>query len=481
MAKPTPFPFIVDGSIGDVPNGFYVRADSDREKVLMRTPGKSTLCTLPNTTEIRGAFAHPAISLQYMYFVGKRGAQSVFWRVDPATGAYAELGTITTSHSGPVWIENNPTQIAICDGISEWVYTKTTGLFQQNTDPQFSGAAALAYQDGYGLFIQPDSNIWGFTNINNFLAVNAADFYSITAKPGNLVGILSHQREPYLLTVNAALVYYNYGGDNSSLDNPTFALNTAGLLEYGCGAAGTPNTADGVIPNWLSNKGEWIAAAGYQGRKVSNEMMDRAVADYTVFSDARCYSYRDKGHVFTVMNFPTVDKTWVMDWTTKLLHKRQSYKTDGTGWGRDRINCYCTQGNKHYGGDFENGKIYEFSEEYLDDAGNPIRRELYATEKDGGNTRLYSGYLQLLMDTGIGLESGLDPQVMMEMSKDGGHIYDSFPWQSAGKIGEYPQRVKWTRLGSGYRWLPRFIFTDAVAWKILGLDWDLGPRWVQGQ
>ncbi len=479
---PKPFPFVTDGTKGDVPNGFYVRPDSDRGNILMRTPGKSTLCTLSNTSEIRGAFANPGITPEYMYFVGRRGTTSVFWRVDPNTGVAAEIGTITTSYTGPIWIENNPTQISICDGVSMWIFTPATGLFVQNTDPDFVlGAGAMAYQDGYGLFIRPNSNVWGFTSINNFLSVDALDFYSITAKPGNLIGILSHQREPYLLTINSALIYYNYGGDNSSLDNPTFALNTAGLIEQGCGAAGTPNTGDGVIPNWLTNKGEWLAAAGYQAKKVSNEMMDRAVNSFPIFSDARCFSYRDKGHVFTIMNFPSGDQTWVMDWTTKLLHKRQSYKADGSGWGRDRANCYCTINNRHFVGDYENGKIYEMSEDFLDDAGNDIRRELYGSELDGGTSRLYCSEIQLLMKTGIGLESGLDPQVMLEISKDGGNTWDvSIPWVSAGKIGEYYRRARWTRLGSGDRLMPRLIFTDRVAWEILGLDMKVGHRWAAG-
>ena len=476
---PKPFPFITDGTVGDVPNGFYVRPDSERGQVLMRTPGKKLHCILTDVTEVRGAFANPAITPHYTFFVGCRGSESVFYRVDLA-GVVSELGTITTSSTGPVWIENNPTQIAICDGVGLWVYTPSTGQFLQNTSVNLSGAGALAYQDGYGLFIQPSSNIWGFTAINDFLTVNASDFYSITAKPGNLVALLSFQREPYLLTINSALVYFNDGGDNSSLNSPTFALNTSGLIEQGCGAAGTPNTADGTIPNWLSNKGEWLAAAGYQTKKFSNEMMDRAVSGYSSISDARCFTMRDKGHVFTYMNFTVGDTTWVYDWTTKLLHKRQSYKTDGSGWGRDRANCYCTLNNRHFVGDFENGNIYELSEDYLDDAGQPLRRELYGVEADGGLNRLFCAEIQLLLDAGIGLESGLDPRIMLEISKDGGHTYDSFPWVSAGLVGEYTRRARWTRLGSGYRFIPRFVFTDAVAWKILGLDWRIGKGKASG-
>ncbi len=467
-----PFPVITDGIIGSVPVNFYPASDSERGVILQPTPGKKKLCALPDCTEIRGAYASPSVSSQYMYFVAQRGSQSVLWRVDDAGGS-AELGTITTSASGPVWMVNNPTQIGICDGVSMYVYTPASGLFVQVTDLDFPGASSLDYQDGYGLFSKPNSNQWGFTALNDFTSVDALDFYSKESRPDNIVSMLSFMREPYIHGFLASEVWFNAGGDNSSPSNPTFARNTGGVIEYGCGAAGTPNTMDGMIANWLSNKGQWIAAVGYAAQVASNQMFDRAVKGFSKFSDARCFSYRDQGHVFSVMNFPAGDQTWALDWTTKLLHKRQSYKDDGSGYGRDRANCYCTLNNKHYVGDFSNGKIYEMNTDYYDEDGHEIQRVLYQIEIVGGRIRLFFGELLLLTEPGVGLETGLDPQVMMQFSNDGGHTWSKERWASAGKIGDYGKETRWNLLGSSKRRMNRFTMTDPVIWRVLGIDQEI--------
>ncbi len=466
---PAPFKIITDGVIGDVPVNFYPASDSERGVILQPTPGKLKLCTLPDCTEIRGLYASPSVSLQYFYAVAQRGSQSVLWRIDD-TGGYAELGTITTSASGPVWMVNNPTQLGICDGVSMYVYVPSTGVFVQVTDLDFPGASSLDYQDGYGLFSVPNTNQWGFTALNDFTSVDALDFYSKESRPDNIVALFSFMREPYILGSLSAEVWYNAGGDNSSASYPTFARNTGGVIEHGCGAAGTPNTMDGMIANWLSNKGQWITAAGYAAKEVPNQMFDRAVKGFSQFSDARCFSYRDQGHVFSVMNFPAGDQTWVLDWTTQLLHKRQSYKDDGSGYGRDRANCYCNQNNKHYVGDYSNGTIYEMNTDYYDEDGHEIQRTLHTIETDGGMQRLFFPELKLLIEAGVGLESGLDPQIMQQHSGDGGHTWSTERWVSAGKIGEYRAEAQWNMLGSDKRRMNKFTMTDPVLFRILGID-----------
>ncbi len=465
-----PFPIITDGCVGDVPIGFYMAPDSIRKYVLKGCPGLLEHCQFANCTEGRGI--HPWNN--YLYCVLQRGSQSVVFRLDSA-GNNAELGTITTSSTGPVWMKNNSTQLGISDGTSMYVYTPSTGLFVQNTDLDFPGSSALDYQDGLGLYVKPNSNQWGFTDLYNFLSITALNFYSFESKTGNIVGLICFMREPYILGQEGAEVWYFYGGDNSSADNPTFARNTAGVIEYGCGAAGTPNIADGTTPNWLSNQGQWVAAMGYQAQVVSNQMFDNAVKAMPIYSDARCFSWRDGGHVFTAMTFPTGNQTWVMDWTTKERFKMQSYLDDGSGYGRHRLNCICKMNNVLYGLDYSNGRAYKVSTDYKDDNGYVIRRVLTTTEWDGGNEDLDFGPLRLLMKMGVGLSGATNPPyVMRSFSIDSGKTWSPEQWRSAGEIGEYklPPPI-WSRNGQSRKRMERFAFTDAVEWEIWGIDYPI--------
>lgn len=458
----TPWPFVTDGVVGDVPIGFYPAADSDKQIILQPTPGLSTLCTLPSCTEVRGMFPWN----NYLYIVARRGSQSVLWRVSPA-GAPSELGYFTSSSSGPVWMFNNSTQICIVDGVTAYVFTVATGILVQITDAAFDGSSSGAYQDGYGLFTKPNSQKWFFSSIDDFLTFDALDYYSKEGKPDNIVCIFSDHREPWIFGNKSIEVWYNAGGDNSSSANPTFARNSGGLLEFGCSAAGSVAKWDNSIA-WLSDKGQVLRAVGYNAQVISNDMFGREVANYSILSDAIAFSYTDQEHEFYQITFPSADTTWVLDAKTKLWHKKRSFKSDGT-FGRHRANCYAFMNNIHYVGDYNNGKIYKMSTDYLDDSGEEIQRVLYSKDMNFGLQRQPFPSVQIDFLPGVGLENGLDPQAMLQYSKDGGSTWSSELWRSVGKIGEYTKRAIWHRMGSDFRRMYRLTVTDPVVWKVWGI------------
>jgi hypothetical protein len=452
--------------------------DTEKGIILHPTAGLKELCDLTSCTEVRALHKYG----NYLYALAQRGATSVLWRVDSA-GGFSELGTVTTSANGPAWIVNNATQICIVDGVSGFVYTPSTGQFVQITSLDFPGAGSVDYQDGYGLFSSPGTNHWFFSSLNNFKTFNSLDFYSKESKPDNIISLKCHRREPYIFGETATEIWYNAGGDNMSASTPTFARNTGGLIEHGCGAAASPSTFDGEIMTWLTNQGQVVQVAGYNARVVSNQMFDRAVRGYSLFSDAIAFSYRDQGHIFYQITFPAADETWVLDGTTQLWCKRSSYLDGVAGWGRHRANCHATLNNKHYVGDYSNGKIYEMSTDYYDDAGQEIKRVLYSKEIESGLERTFFPSISIQVEPGVGLESGLDPQIMLEFSSDGGHVWSNEMWRSAGLVGQYTRRAIWHQQGSGFRRMYRATFTDPVEWRILGIAWpgsEAGPGGREG-
>lgn len=470
-----PFQSIIDGTVGDVPNGFYLAQDSERKYVLQQFPGLSSLCTLTDCSEVRELYYWG----DSIYAVARRSTTTVLFRVNPSTGAFAELGSFATSFAGPAWMRNNTRQLMIVDGVWGYIYTPATGIFTSITDPDFPGASSLDYQDGYFLVSVPDSNEWNISGINDGSAWDAQDNYGKEAKTDNIRSLYSYAREPFIFGVGGEStgteVWYNAGGDN--ITSPTFARNAGGVIEdCGCAAAKTPNGMVGTGMIWLSDKGQLVAANAYSAVPVSSQMFDREVATYLRIDDATAFSYKEGGHVFYQITFPTAGKTWVFDATTKLLYKRQSYLDNGLGFGRHRANCYCRAGNKHFIGDYSNGKIYEMSPAYFTDNGNDIQRILYSKDVGGGQDRIFFPSVQVVVKAGIGLGSWTDrsPQIMLQFSKDGGETWSNEMWRSAGKIGEYGCRAIWQQQGSSYRRMYRMIFSDPVEWQILGIDFG-GP------
>lgn len=68
----------------------------------------------------------------------------------------------------------------------------------------------------------------------------------------------------------------------------------------------------------------------------------------------------------------------------------------------------------------------------------------------------------------IGETPGADPQVMLRISNDGGKTWVAESWRSAGRVGEYLQRVDWNRLGCARRRVFEVSVTDPIAWRIVG-------------
>lgn len=470
---PKPFPIIRESQYGEPPINFWPAEDDARKMVLIGSPGLDSKCTLTDCTEGRGIYFWN----DYFYAVARRGSSSILFRLTE-DGTQVELGEITTSYTGPVWMFNNTRQLWIVDGVWGYTYTPATGVFQSITDSDFTGAAAAAYQDTYGLYVIPDSQGWGISNSNDFTAYYADDLYYKEGATDNIKSILSDGVNVYLFGERTMEPWQNTGGANTSTANATFQRDQGGVFRYGCGAAKTPCNFDNT-PSWLSDVGEWLRFVGNTCKIVSPDMFTRDVKKMASFSDANAFVYKHDGHSFMQINFTVGDMTWVMDAKTGIFHKKASYRQSGVGWGRHRLNCAASNDvGEIYGLDYENGKFYHMSTDYYDDDGEEMPGILHSQDVDFGLDCVVFPNVQLMMESGVGLVTGQgsDPQAMLEISNDGGKTWDAdMGWRSMGAIGNYNYASIWDQMGSDYRRMYRWTITDPVKRKVLGIDW--GAPW----
>jgi len=457
------FPFITDGIKGSVPINWYVVPDDNKKSVLYHSPGLLELCSLTDCTEIRGIVAWD----DYLYVAAKRGTQAVLWKVSPG-GTATECGYFTTSRTGKLWMANNSTQLVMVDGPG-YVYTRATGSFGEITDAQWADAYTCSYQDGFGLFSDDDTDYWYHSELNDLTTYASADFYQKMAKTDGLTSVHSHLREPWIFGPGTTEVFYNAGGDNTSAMNPTFKRNPGGVIPIGIGAAASSVGDEHGLPmTWLTNYKTIVSATRYEPMEISNQMLARSLNDMATVSDAVAFGYKEGGHTFYQITFPSSDQTWIYDYTTKLWFRLQSYKISG-GYGRQRANCYARMGNVHYVGDYENGKIYKMSTNYYDDNGYEIRRELYTKEVMAGMKRISFPDIMIDLDSGIDVSEGTSPTIFIQISKDGGNTYSSEIERTTGSIGDFGHRSIWRRLGSGYRQMTKVVVTDLIPWKVMGI------------
>ena len=94
----------------------------------------------------------------------------------------------------------------------------------------------------------------------------------------------------------------------------------------------------------------------------------------------------------------------------------------------------------------------------------PITRELISRHAFANLEHLTCYEFQVDIETGVGLYQGQGnlPQIMLRVSKDGGHVWGVERWRSIGAQGQYKRRVIWRRLGIADDWLFHLKVSDPV-------------------
>jgi len=223
-----------------------------------------------------------------------------------------------------------------------------------------------------------------------------------------------------------------------------------------------------------------FSSAGYRGERISTHAVEQAIANYSTVTDAIGETYTDQGHQFYLLTFPSGETTWVYDFSTKGWHKRLTWHPDLGIYHQWHAQFHCFAFNKHLWVDSASGVIAESRDDLTTDIdGSVIRRQRTAPSICRGHEVLSVGTLELLMQTGIGNanDPGSDPQILLQVSRDGGRTFGSERTASAGAIGTDLTRVKWERNGSARDWAAQVVCSDPVTpWAIIDCFVNISDR-----
>jgi hypothetical protein len=207
---------------------------------------------------------------------------------------------------------------------------------------------------------------------------------------------------------------------------------------------------------------------GYTPTRVSDADIESIIDGMTTVSDAIALSYNAYGHVFYQLTFPTGNRSLLFDTTTNLWSETQT----GIGSIQRHVgNLGITFNAQNYCSDAHSGNIYQFSATAYTDNGTPIPRQV--TSKHIRNKGDYFGIDEIFLDveTGVGLQSGqgVNPQMSVETSKDGGRTFGMPRLKPMGMTGQYKTpRLVWHRFGRARDFVFRFTVTDPVKFVIAG-------------
>jgi len=434
---------------------------------------QAAILGMPGLTQFLNVGANPARAL----FV--REGELIFYAVVlnqilkiPTNVAPTVLATLTTT-SGPAWIDDNGSQLMFNDGVTAYIYTPTTGVMAQITDPDFQvGARGCAFlQQRFWVYVTQGVNagrVYGSDQANG-LGWDALNFFTPEATPD---GIVSVDRWFNDLVVSGKSSLEWWSGVSTQLPGQLgFQPITGANTEVGLGG----ELAHGKVGQQRFFLGRANGEAGlyrivnYTAEKISTPAVDADISKRINHSIAFGCGYMVSGHAIFQITFPGTTKsdsiTWAYDANTKLWCKRESYETPYY-----RGQFMVTTLDRIFISDAFTGIIWEMREDVYAEGTQPLIFELSSIHllKNGDSLALNS--MQIDMETGVGTSTGQgeNPQAMIQVSKDGGRTWGQERWVPIGKIGEYTTRAERRRIGSARDLAVRFRITDPVRRRITG-------------
>lgn len=466
------------------------------QMTLYRTPGTKLFAAIAGP--VRGSLPLPVNGISY--WVGGGNLYSL-----TMAGVVANLGPVGNDFKSVSMATNGSAgnQLCICSAGQIYLYNLSDkqpcgaiGLAPNTLSGTMGGlqgfASKVVFCDGYFAATLADTNKFQASALEDGSTWNPLSVQQVEVFAENIGGMLVAYRQLWVFGLNGhAQVYYNSGA-NAFTPFDVIGAGGVGFMEEGINAPDSLCLVDNA-PFWIGGNvnGSGIAwrANGYTPMRISNHAVETAWATYPQqCSDAVGYSYRDQGHTFWVLRFPSANNgfgaTWVYDTATQMWHERGFWSQKGfTGYSAHLSTCHCFAFNKHLVGDWNSGNIYAMDIAYLDDNGTQLRRFRRAPHVSSERQWMYFHELEVVMDVGDGpMPPLLDgagnprgPQAMLRWSNDGARTWSNEHWVDVGQSGDYNARARWQRMGRARDRVFELVVSDPMPWQIIEADLRATP------
>lgn len=459
-------------------NCFYeIRLDQDKHATIIRgTPGSTAEITLP-ASPVRGW----TVAKNVLYVV----AGPLLFSIDTSNNV-AELGVVA-SITGAVDMQDNGVQLLIVDGVFGYIYTLVTGTYYQSSlntagsfgiiaDTNFpNGATTCCFINTRFLVNKPNSlQEYMSCQDSNGIAYDGTRWTDATYSLPYYISKENHS--DYLIAsdmLNGAIVLWGtetieFWQDVGASPQPYARINGA-TQTWGLAALWSRAKLNNTF--YFLGRAEQggvqvMVLQGYTPTRVSTTDVENIISKMVDWTDAVALTYIIDGHPMYQLNFPSANRSFLFDSLTQFWSEVQ---TGVDVQARHFAQMGIAYNRKYYVADYTTGVIYQLQGDVYTDNGTPIKRQATSRHISASLNEFGIDELVLDMETGVGLNDGQgsDPQVMLQVSRDGGRTFGIEKWMTVGKIGDYIRRVIWRRLGSARDFVFQFTMTDPVKFTIV--------------
>lgn len=372
-------------------------------------------------------------------------------------GALAQIGSLDTE-VGHVSVAENGIEVMLADGNAMWRYDGTS--FAKVTMPFTKPPTRVIFHEGFFISFEPDTGNFYISDTFDGLTWNALQFANAQEKPDLLKEIAS-DRVLWLFGESTAQAY-----DNTSATFP-FTPNYQGRMLYGIRGrtqAQLGNTtyflgtsANGGIGVWRSK--------GYVPEPVSTPGFETLWSSFDDLDEAYAMAVSYERREWYVITFPRTRRTFVLDIETGWF-EWTVFDTSDSSFDRHPATMFIYFDDKNIFGD-RNGDLW-----YLDGTttkqGDALQVREFTTQVfHDTNERI--GIARLWIDMQVGdHDPTVTPNIMLQVSRDGGKSFGNWLQRDLGESGEYERRAWWARLGSGFNMVFKVRVMDDYRWRVFG-------------
>lgn len=319
------------------------------------------------------------VSGRYLYRINSAG-------VGIPVGVIPGVGRVTMTHNQfktgyQLLVENG-------QGGGGYVYTSSTDTFAKITDEGYPGSISSDYLDSYLLGVEPQGRYWFHSNLADATDYNTLDRYEAEAAPDRIVGLIVSAQEVVVFSQRTTEFFYNTGQATGTFQNKKCGF------DRGCASRHTIKKLDNS-PIWLGDDGVVYRLDGYSAVPISTRPIEKALAGQN-WAEAFAHTWEDRGFKIYYLTLPD-GRTWGYDVVSRLWTRRES-----PGLRRWRLMDTIRWGGKWYGGDFQDGRIWELNWDYYLEGDDEFISERTSPCLQDNRSSLIVPFAELEFDVGQG-------------------------------------------------------------------------------
>jgi len=438
---------------------------------LRSTHGLLAFASLNGAGQNRGLYVS---STGILFAVKGSQVQTVATTGTPTNVFSLSTGDLPNS-STIVRMADNQTSLLIADGTTDaYTWNLSTTTATQITDADYPGGSFCGILDGFYIVNKPNTLFAFYSTLDTPTDWPAANTITKEGTTDPINGLIVSDRKLWLFGSQSYEIHYNTGNSNNQFLRIEGTYHEIGLH------APDSLTQNGSNVFWLGGSaqgfGKVYMSQGFDAVSISTVPIEREIHGYTTTNDAEGLCFQQDGHEFYQLTFPSENKTWVYDTSTRLWHEKL-YRNPSTSIDeRHRARMQVFFNGKNYFGDWSTNDVYEVSQTTYTDNGAAIIRNRTSPTHWNALERVYYSSFQLDVENGAALATGQgsDPLVMLEISNDGGYTWGEKQYLNAGKIGKYSTRLKKNRLGQSRERVWRVTYSEPTAFTILNAFAEIG-------